>query len=116
MRRYMAVLLLAMIATGMTYSSLARVQNNAKRTVSKIYFHSKWITPPVEYTGLKIRGNKVEFSSMFEKGNEKLQKPVSPEAQFNENDDFWEHISLGVKNVSDRTIVYLKPTSICIPK
>jgi len=53
---------------------------------------------------------------MFEKGNEKLQKPVSPEAQFNENDDFWEHISLGVKNVSDRTIVYLKPTSICIPK
>lgn len=108
MKKYVAIFAIVASLTGMTYSSIAHEQDETKRTISKIYMHSKWINPPVEYTSVKVRGNKVAFSSMFEKGNETLQKPVSPEAKFKEGDDFWEHISLDVKNVSDRTIVYLK--------
>jgi hypothetical protein len=96
---------------GLVFSSSAEVQNKTKRTVSKIHFYSEWITPPVEYSDLEIKGKKSEFSSMFERNNEKLEKPLRPETEFEEDDDFWEHLSFNVTNVSDKTIVYLK-TSI----
>jgi hypothetical protein len=108
MKRHIAISVFMLLAIGITYSSSARVQSKAKRTVSEIHFHSKWITHPVEYSDLKIRGKNAKLSSMFEEGNEKLEKPLHPETEFEEDDDFWEHLSFKVTNVSDNTIVYLK--------
>jgi hypothetical protein len=75
------VLLIPVLSTVMlilAYSSLAREQGRGKRTISRIYLHSASITPPVEYENIRVRGRDVKFSSMFEKGNDKLQKPVNP--------------------------------------
>jgi len=101
-------ILLVGVAFFVAFSSSARVQEKTKRTVSKTHFHSKWITPPVEYSDLKIRGKQSKFSSMFEEGNERLQKALSPEMEFEEDDDFWEHLSFDVTNVSDKTIVFIR--------
>jgi hypothetical protein len=110
MRRYTITftLFLMVFVIGLVYSSSARVQEKTKRAVSKIQFYRKEITPPVEYSGLKIKDKTPQFSSMFEEGNEKLQKALLPEMEFEEDDDFWEHLSFDVTNVSDKTIVYLR--------
>ncbi len=108
MKRYTRAFLLLALAIGLVYSSSARVQNKTKRTVSEIHFHSEEIAHPVEYSNLRIRGKEAKFSSMFEKGNEKLQKHLRPETEFEEDDDFWERLSFTVTNVSDKTIVYLR--------
>ncbi len=108
MKKYTITFLLMALAIGLVYSSSARVQNKTKRTVSEIHFHSEEIAHPVEYSNLRIRGKETKFSSMFEKGNKKLQKPLRPEMEFEEDDDFWEHLSFTATNVSDKTIVYLR--------
>ncbi|MCI0549591.1 MAG: hypothetical protein L0287_01410, partial [Anaerolineae bacterium] len=108
MKRYTIVFLFMLLVAGLVYSSSARVQNKTKRTISEIHFHSKEITPPVKFSNLKIRNKRSEFSSMFEEKNRRLEKPVDPRTEFEEDDDFWEHISFDVTNVSDKTITYLK--------
>ena len=102
-----AIVMLTLVSLLVARSSVARAQEKAKRTVSKIYFHPKEVTPPVEYSNLKIRGREAQFSSMFEEGNERLQKLLSPEMVFEEEDDFWRHLSFDVTNVSDKTIVFI---------
>ncbi len=111
MRKHTIIFLLITLAIGLVgvvYSSSARVQNKTKRTVSEIRFYSELITCPVQYSNLKIKGKKSEFSSMFEKDNKRLEKPPRPETEFEEDDDFWEHLAFSVTNVSDKTIVYLQ--------
>jgi hypothetical protein len=102
--------LLMVLVTGLVYSSSAKVQNKIKRTVSEMHLHPEGIRHPVEYSNLKIKGKSSEFSSMFEKGNKRLEKLLRPEMEFEEDDDFWEHISFDVTNVSEKTIVYLDTT------
>ena len=98
------------LATGLVYSSSAEAQDKTKRTVSEMHLHAEEIAHPVEYSNLKIREKSSEFSSMFEKGNKRLEKPLRPETEFEEDDDFWEHLSFDVTNVSDKTIVCLRTT------
>jgi hypothetical protein len=107
--RTITVPLMALV-TGLVYSSSAKVQNKIKRTVSEMHLYPEGITHPVEYSNLKIKGKSSEFSSMFEKGNKRLEKLLRPEMEFEEDDDFWEHISFDVTNVSEKTIVYLDTT------
>jgi len=107
MKKRTITFLLMVLATGLVYPSSAEVQNKTKRTVSEMHLHPEGITHPVEYSNLKIRGKSSEFSSMFEKGNKRLEKPLRPETEFEEDDDFWEHLSFDVTNVSEKTIVYL---------
>ena len=103
-----SIAILAIALLLFAFSGLAKTQGKTKRTVSKIFFHPKTITPPVEYSKLKVRGRHSDFSSMFEEGNKKLQKSLRPEEEFEEDDDFWEHLSFDVTNVSDKAIVYVK--------
>jgi hypothetical protein len=110
MKKRTITFLIMVLAAGLVYSSSAKVQNKIKRTVSEMHLHSEEIAHPVLYSNLKIRGNYSEFSSMFEKGNKRLEKPLRPETEFEEDDDFWEHLSFDVINASDKTIVYLDTT------
>jgi len=41
---------------------------------------------------------------------DRLEKPLRPEMEFEEDDDFWEHLSFDVTNVSEKTVVYLDTT------
>jgi hypothetical protein len=110
MKKHTITVLLMVLVTGLVYSSSAKVQNKIKRTVSEMHLHPEEITHPVEYSNLKVKGQSSEFSSMFEKGNKRLEKLLRPETEFEEDDDFWEHISFDVTNVSEKTIVYLDTT------
>jgi hypothetical protein len=110
MKEHTITFLLMVLVTGLVYSSSAKVQNKIKRTVSEMHLHPEGITHPVEYSNLKVKGQSSEFSSMFEKGNKRLEKLLRPETEFEEDDDFWEHISFDVTNVSEKTIVYLDTT------
>ena len=74
MKRYAIAFFLFAFITSMVilaHSSSANIQGKTKRTISKIQFYSEWITPPVEYSALKVKGKKTEFSSMFERGDRK---------------------------------------------
>jgi hypothetical protein len=102
------LMVLAIGLIGLVYSSSARVQNRIKRTVSEMHFHPDSTKRPVEFSSLKIRGKSYKFSSMFEKGNRTLQKPLMPGMEFEDDDDFWEHLFFDVTNVSEKTIVYLR--------
>ncbi len=109
--RYTIILLITMLTIGLSYTSPAKVQDKTKRTVSKIRFHSKSITPPVEYSNLKIRGKKVKFRSMFEPGSKKSEELLTEDTEqdtvFEEDDDFWEHITVDVTNIWDKEIIFL---------
>src|SRR5262249_16655003 len=99
------LIVLAIGLIGLVYSSSARVQKKIKRTFSEMHFHPDSTTHPVEFSSLKIRGKSYKFSSMFEEGNMRLEKSLRPETEFEENDDFWEHLFFDVTNVSEKTIV-----------
>jgi hypothetical protein len=111
MKKHTITILLMVLAIGLiglVYSSSARVQNKTKRTVSEMHFHPDSTTHPVEFSSLKIRWKSYKFSSMFEEGNKRLEKALMPEMEFEEDDDFWEHLFFDVTNVSEKTIVYLE--------
>jgi hypothetical protein len=109
MKRYVMAFTLVALVIGLTYSSTARVQTRTKRTISRIQFYPNWITPPVEYSRLKIRDKERKFGLSFEPGKEKKKEHLNLEIEeFEEEDDFWEHLSFDVTNVSDKTIVYLR--------
>ena len=99
---------LALVSLFIAFSGSSRIQRKTKRTVSKIIFHPTSVTPPVEYSNLTVRGKRSEFSSMFEEGNRKLEKPLRQKEEFEEEDDFWEQLSFDVTNVSDKTIFFIR--------
>jgi hypothetical protein len=93
---------------GFDYSSAVKPQSKMKRSVGELHFYPDSVTPPVKFSELRIRGwKRSELSSMFEKGNKRLEKPIKPEAEFEDDDDFWEHLSFDVTNTSQKTIIYL---------
>src|SRR5215475_11852678 len=102
------IILSVTILIGFDYSSAVKPQSKMKRSVGKMHFYPESATPPVEFSELRIRGwKRSELSSMFEKGNKRLEKPIKPEAEFEDDDDFWEHLSFDVTNTSQKTIIYL---------
>ena len=103
------LMVLAIGLIGLVYSSSAKkLQSKTKRSVGEMHFYPDSVTPPVKLSELKIRGwKRSELSSMFEKGNKRLEKPIKPEAEFEDDDDFWEHLSFDVTNTSQKTIIYL---------
>src|SRR5262245_17891547 len=107
-KQSITLMVLAIVLIGLVYSSSARVQNKTKRTVSEMHFHPDSTTHPVEFANLKIRGKSYKFSSMFEEGNKRMEKPLRPEMEFEEDDDFSEHLFFDVTNVSEKPIVYLR--------
>lgn len=102
------IVLLVAALIGLVYSSSAKLQNKTKRSVGEMHFYPDSATPPVKFSKLNIRGKSSDLSSMFEKGNKRLQKPLAPETEFEEDDDFWEHLSFNVTNTSQKTIVSLR--------
>src|SRR5262245_59006629 len=79
-----------------------------KRSVGEMHFYPVSVTPPVKLSGLKIRERSSELNSMFEEGNKRLEKPIKPETEFEEDEDFWEYLSFDVTNTSKKMIVYLE--------
>src|SRR5215475_145517 len=108
-KKFLLIVLATMLIGGLVYSSSAKkLQSKTKRSVGEMHFYPDSVTPPVKFSDLRIRGwKRSELSSMFEKGNMRLEKPIKPEAEFEEDDDFWEHISFDVTNTSQKTIIYL---------
>jgi hypothetical protein len=102
------IVLLVTSLIGLVYSSSAKLQNKTKRSVGEMHFYPDSATPPVKFSKLNIRGKSSDLSSMFEKGNKRLQKALRPETEFEEDDDFWEHLSFDVTNVSEKTLVSLR--------
>jgi hypothetical protein len=101
------IILLVTILIGFDYSSSVKLQSKIKRSVGEMHFYPDSVTPPVKFSKLKIRGKSSELSSMFETGNERLEKPLEPETEFEDDDDFWEHLSFDVTNISQKMIIYL---------
>jgi len=102
------IILSVTILIGFDYSSAVKPQSKMKRSVGEMHFYPDSVTPPVKFSELRIRGwKRSELSSMFEKGNKRLEKPIKPEAEFEDDDDFWEHLSFDVTNTSQKTIIYL---------
>src|SRR5262245_44551075 len=102
------IILSVTILIGFGYSSAVKPQRKMKRSVGEMHFYPDSVTPPVKISGVKIRGKSSELSSMFEKGNKRLEKPIKPEAEFEDDDEFWEHLSFDVTNTSQKMIVYLE--------
>lgn len=102
------IILMVTILIGFDHSSSAKLQSKIKRSVGEMHFYPASVTPPVKFSELKIRGKSSELSSMFEPGNKRLQKPIKPEAEFEDDDDFWEHLSFDVTNTSQKMIIYLE--------
>ncbi|MGH9754722.1 MAG: hypothetical protein ACREA2_18245 [Blastocatellia bacterium] len=102
------LMVLAIGLIGLVYSSSAKkLQSKMKRSVGEMHFYPDSVTPPVKFSELRIRGKRSEFSSMFEKGNKRLEKALRTETEFEDDDDFWEHLSFDVTNTSQKTIIYL---------
>jgi hypothetical protein len=108
-KKFLLIVLATMLIGGLVYSSSAKkLQSKTKRSVGEMHFYPDSVTPPVKFSELRIRGwKRSELSSMFEKGNKRLEKPIKPEAEFEDDDDFWEHLSFDVTNTSQKTIIYL---------
>lgn len=88
--------------------SIAQMQGIVKRTISEIKFYPNTVIPPVRLHGLNVNGKTVKFSSMFEDGNKRLEKPVKPDEEFEEDDNFIEKTTFEVTNVSNKTIIWVR--------
>lgn len=89
------------------YTGSAKMQGKVKRTISEMKYYPKTITPPITIHRLNIKGKSVEFSSMYEEGNRRLEKAVRPEAEFEEGDDFLDEMSFEITNQSDQKITFI---------
>jgi hypothetical protein len=102
-----AVFVLFTVCLFVTLSGFAKVQERTKRTISNIQFYRDEVTCPVQYFTPRIKGKEAKFGSNFTPGREERNRPDAPESQFEADDDFWEHLSVGIVNVSDKTVVYV---------
>jgi hypothetical protein len=71
-------------------------------------YHPKTATPPVKLHDLKIDGNAVNFSSMFEEGNKLLQKKITPDEEIEAEDDFLEKMTFQVTNEFDKRVTFIR--------
>jgi hypothetical protein len=103
-----AVITLFTVALPSVNSGSAKTQKaqkaNPKRSVSEIRFYRGVTVPPLKIHNVKVRDKTVRLSTMFEEGNEKAQKPLIPEEEFDETDDFYEKLQFDATNRSDKII------------
>jgi len=90
------------------YIGSAKAQGKVKRTISEIKFYPSSVIPPVIIHTMRVRGKQVEMSTMFEEGNRRLEKTIKPEEEFEEQDDFCEHIKFDAANRSEKKITYVR--------
>lgn len=83
-------------------------QGKVKRTISELKYYPSTVKPPVRVRGLKVNGQEVNFSSMFEEDNRRLEKPVRSDEEFEEGDDFIEKTTFEVINVSEKKIIWIR--------
>lgn len=88
--------------------SSAQMQGIVKRTISEIRYYPNTVIPPVRLHGLNVNGKEVKFSSMFENGNKRLEKPVKQDEEFEEDDNFIEKTTFEITNVSNKTIIWIR--------
>ncbi|HMV85755.1 MAG TPA: hypothetical protein PLD20_13680 [Blastocatellia bacterium] len=106
--QWLAMAAITISAMVLFMSLQAKTQEKTKRTISLMYYHPKGSIPPVKLHELKIDGKSVNFSSMFEEGNKRLEKKVNPDEEVEVEDDFLEKMTLQVTNTYDKRIIFIR--------